>query len=72
MHLRYVMFGLVKLDPDMSYDTQVRLRKMCTHFIVTKHAHVMEKQNTHTFWRSKMCTHYGEPQKNGFGAWVGK
>ena len=51
---------------------------MC--FVVTKCAHVMEKQNVHTLWTSKMCMHYGQenvhklwrPTKNGFGEWLGK
>ena len=57
---RYVILGLVKLDPDMSYDMQVRLRKMRMHFIVTKHVRIMEKQNAHALWGRKMHTCFGE------------
>ena len=40
-HSHYVILGLVKLESDMSYDTQVSLSKMHTHFIVTKHTRVL-------------------------------
>ena len=59
----YVMLGLVKLELDMYYDTQVRVSKTNTRFIVTKCARAMENQNAHAFWRRKIRTHYGEPQK---------
>ena len=62
-HLCYVMLGLVKLEPDMSYDTQVRLSKMCTRFIVTKHARVLQLQNAYALWRSKTRTRYGEAKR---------
>ena len=45
--LHYVMFGLVKLESVMSYDTYVRIRKTHTCFRVTKHACVMEKQSAY-------------------------
>ena len=60
---RYVILGLVKVEPDMSYDTQVRLSKTRTRFVVTKCVRVMEKQNAHAFWRTT---------KNGFTAWLEK
>ena len=47
MRSHYVMLGLVKLELDMSYDTQLRLSKARTRFIVTKCAHIMEKQNAY-------------------------
>ena len=56
----YVMLGLVNLEPDMSYDMQVRLGKTCMRFIVTKCARFMENQNAHVFWRRKTCTHFRE------------
>ena len=56
----YVMLGLVKLDPNMSYDTQISLRKTCTHLIVTKPARVLQLQNAYALWRRKMHTRYGE------------
>ena len=62
-HQCYVILGLVKLEPDMSYDTQVRLNKTRTRFIVTKRVRVMEKQNAHALWITT---------KNGFSAQVGK
>ena len=33
---------------------------MCTRFIVTKCAHVMEKKNVRAFWRRKTHTLYGQ------------
>ena len=41
MRSRYVMLGLVNLDPDISYDTLVRLRKMYMRFLVTKHTYIL-------------------------------
>ena len=57
---RYVMLGLVKLKPYMSYDMQVMVRKTRTCSIVTKCTRVMEKQNMSAFWKRKTRTHYGE------------
>ena len=59
----YVILHLVKLEPDMSYGTQVRLREMHTGFIVTKCAHILQLQNMHILWRSKTCTRYGEAKR---------
>ena len=56
----YVMLGLVKLEPEMSYDMQVRLRKTRKRFIVTKYVRVMEKQNAYPLWRRKMRMRFGE------------
>ena len=57
---RYIMLGLVNLEPDMSYDMQVRIGKTCTRFIVAKHACVLQLQNVHVFYSYKICTRYGE------------
>ena len=61
--LCYVMLGLVNIELDMSYDTQVRVEKMHTCFIVIKCTHILYLQNAFTLWRSKTCMRFGEQQK---------
>ena len=70
MHSRYVMLGLVKLNPYMSYDTQVRLSKTQTCFILTKKTHVYSYK-TRTHYREEKHVHIMEKQ-NAHAFWRSK